>query len=114
MEPMKRKKRILLCVIAGAVLAAILAGTVLCWTVRTDRQLTKEKITDNQTEPSATEARSNPADPPAPAQSTETNPAEKAGDVSLDPGDLFPMERSENPRVVGPVELSYETKEKMP
>ena len=118
MKPMSRKAKRAARAVAGVLLVAMLGGAAVWRAVGKAKHPAAEKSPqETQTPASVTVQPAPQTEPDAPsAERSEPprDPAENAGEVTVGMERLFPMERSENPRVVGSVEVSQETKEATP
>lgn len=116
--PTSQKTKRLIRIAAGILLAATLIGAIVYRIGGSGRKPAAGK------EPESTEAPVPAAEPSVPEEKTDTKEtpaadtdlpeAESAGEIALDVSPLLPMEQSENPRVVGSVEITHETKEETP
>ena len=118
MEEMSRKAKRVARMVAGVLLVAMLGGAAVWRAVGKEKHPAAEKSPQEIQTPAPAGTQPAPqTEPDAPsAERSEPprDPAENAGEVTIGMERLFPMERSENPRMVGSVEVSQETKEETP
>ena len=118
MEEMSRKAKRVARMVAGVLLVAMLGGAAVWRAVGKEKHPAAEKSPQEIQTPAPAGTQPAPqTEPDAPnieKPEPPRDPAENAGEVTVGMERLFPMERSENPRVVGSVEVSQETKEGTP
>ena len=110
MESVNRRTGLLICIVLAILSVVIFAGIFFAIVEKRGSSGKRTVAAESSTVNPAGDSVTKPVEVDRP-NGKEAEITMDPNEVSLNPGDLLPMKRSENPHVEGSVEISYGVKE---